>query len=86
MLHRLLKKGAAQLIRNPGTNSHSKLIDVRHHFVRECIHRRDFTIVQVSSGFQHADILTKALVYEVFVFHSKFLTNLKYFFCLRLVS
>ena len=40
MLYRRLKKGAAQLIRNPGTNSHSKLIDVRHHIVRERVHWR----------------------------------------------
>ena len=40
ILYRRLKKGAAQLMQNPGTNSHSKLIVVRHHFVRERVHRR----------------------------------------------
>ena len=35
--------------------------------------------MQVPSKFQHADILTKALAYDLFAFHRKFLMNLKSF-------
>ena len=68
---------AVQLAQNPVTNLNSKHIDVRHHFLRELVRQRDIKVVQVLSGFKHADILTKASVYDLFVFHRKFLTNLR---------
>ena len=34
-------------------------------------------VVQVLSEFQHAVIFTKALTYDFFAFHRKFLMNLK---------
>ena len=70
-------QGAVQLAQNLVTNSSSKHIDVRHHFLRELVRQRDIKVVQVPSGFQHADILTKALAYDVFAFHRKFLINSK---------
>ena len=54
-------QGAIQLAQNPITNSYSKHIDVRHHFLRELVRQRDIKVVQVPSEFQHAYILTKAL-------------------------
>ena len=70
-------QGAVQLAQNPITNSNSKHIDVRHHFLRELVRQRDMKVVQVPSGFQHVDILTKALAFDLFANHRKFLMNLK---------
>ena len=65
-------QGAVQLAQNPITNSNSKHIDVRHHFLRELVRQRDIKVVQVPSEFQHADILTKALAFDLFASHRKF--------------
>ena len=70
-------QGAVQLAQNPITNSNSKHIDVRHHFLRELVRQKDIKVVQVPSGFQHAYILAKALAFDLFAFHRKFLMNLK---------
>ena len=70
-------QGAVQLAQNTVTNRNSKDIDVRHHFFRELVRERDIKVVQVPSEFQHADILTKALAFDLFAFHRKFLMNLK---------
>ena len=69
--------GAVQLAQNSVTNSSSKHVDVHHHFLREIARRRDIEVVQVSPEFQHADILTKALAYDLFAFHRNFLVDLK---------
>ena len=71
-------QGAVQLAQNPVTNSNSKHIDVRHHFLLELVRQKDIKVVQVPSEFQHANILTKALPFDLFAFHRKFLMNLKY--------
>ena len=70
-------QGAVQLAQNPATNSNSKHIDVRHHFLRELVRQRDIKVVQVPSECQHADILAKALAFDLFAFHRKFLVTLK---------
>ena len=70
-------QGAVQIAQNPDSNSNSKHIDVRHHFLRELVSQRDIKVVQVPSEFQRADILTKALAYALFAFYQKFLMNLK---------
>ena len=70
-------QGAVQLAQNPVTNSNSKHINARHHFLRELVCQRDIKLVQVPSEFQHADILTKCLALDLFAFHRKFLMNLK---------
>ena len=70
-------QGAVQLAQNPVTNSNSKHIDVRHHFLRELVRQRDIKVLQVPSEYQHADILAKALAFDLFAFHRKFLINLK---------
>ena len=38
-------QGAVQLAQNPVTNSNSKHIDVRHHFLRELVRQRDIKVV-----------------------------------------
>ena len=70
-------QGSVQLKQNPVTNSDSKHIDMHHHFRRERVCQSDIKVVQVPSEFQHADILTKALAYDLFAFHRKLLMNLK---------
>ena len=70
-------QGAVQLAQNQVTNSNSKHIDVRHHFLQEPVRQRDIKVVQVPSEFQHADILTKALAFDLFAFHRKIIMNLK---------
>ena len=70
-------RGAVQLAQNPVANSNSKHIEVRHHFHRELVRQRDIKVMQVPSEIQHADILTKALAYDLFAFHRKFLMKLK---------
>ena len=70
-------QGAVKLAQNPITNSNSKHIDVRHHFLRELVRQRDIKVEQVPSEFQHADILTKTLAFDLFAFYRKFLMNLK---------
>ena len=44
-------QGAVQLAQNPITNSNSKHIDVRHHFLRELVRQRDIKVVQAPSEF-----------------------------------
>ena len=71
-------QGAVKLAQNPITNSNSKHIDVRHHFLRELVRQRDIEVVRVASVFQHGDSLTtKALAFDLFAFHRKFLMKLK---------
>ena len=72
-------QGAVQLAQNPVTNSNSKHIDARHHFIRELVRQEDIEVVQVPSEFLQADILTKALACNLFAFHRKVLMNLSHF-------
>ena len=60
---------AVQLAQHPVTNSNSKNIDVRHHFLRELVRQKNIKVVQAPSEFQHADILTKVSAYDLFAFH-----------------
>lgn len=55
-------KSAIDLAKNSVFHGRSKHIDVRYHFIRECIERGEVVIKHVSSDNQKADILTKALV------------------------
>ncbi|CAB1111780.1 unnamed protein product [Ectocarpus sp. CCAP 1310/34] len=56
-------QGAIQLAQNPISNSNSKHIDVRHHFLRELVERKEISAIHVPSPYQHADFHT----YEEFV-------------------
>ena len=68
-------EGAVQLAMNPITNSNSKHIDVRHHFLRDLVRRKEISIIHVTSSFQHADFLTKAIPRESFEFHRRLAMN-----------
>ena len=70
-------EGAVQLAQNPITNSNSKHIDVRHHFLRELAARKEISITHVPSPFQHADFLTKAIPRESFELHRNLAMNLE---------
>ena len=69
-------QGEAQLSQNPVSNSNSKHIDVRHHVLRELVRQGDISVSHVPSEYQHADILTKALAFDVFAIHRRFLMDL----------
>ena len=69
-------QGALQLSKNPVSNSNSKYINVRHHFLRELVRQGDIIANHVPSEYQHADMLTKVLAFDLFAIHRRFLTNL----------
>lgn len=70
-------EGAIQIAKNPVSNTNSKHIDVRHHFLRELVERKEIDIIHVVSQDQHADFLTKALPESSFAIHRDFVMNLK---------
>ena len=57
-----------QFAKNPITNSNSKHIDVRQYILRDLVGRKAISIIHVTSSFQHADFLTKAIPKESLVF------------------
>ncbi|CAB1100747.1 unnamed protein product [Ectocarpus sp. CCAP 1310/34] len=69
-------QGAIQLAQNPISNSNSKHIDVRHHFIRELVGRKEISIFHVESAYQHADFLTKALHAGDFEFHRNYVMSM----------
>jgi len=70
-------EGAIQIAKHPISNSNSKHIDVRHHFLRELVERKELEIIHVASRYQHADFLTKPLPEREFEFHRNFVMNLR---------
>lgn len=54
-------RSAVDLARNPVFHGRSKHIDLRYHFIRDCVEKGLIVIKHVSTGEQRADILTKAL-------------------------
>nr|GEY51139.1 hypothetical protein [Tanacetum cinerariifolium] len=54
-------KSAIELIKNLVFHGRSKHIDLRYHFIRECVERGDVVIKHVCSKEQRADILMKPL-------------------------
>lgn len=54
-------KSAIELAKNPVFHGRSKHIDVRYHFVRECVENGEIVVEHVPSEEQRADPLTKAL-------------------------
>ena len=69
-------EGVVQLARNPVTNYNSKHVHVRHHFLRELVGREEISVIHVSSAFQHADFVAKAIAQDSFQFLSDFAMNL----------
>jgi hypothetical protein len=54
-------QSALELMKNPVFHGRSKHIDIRYHFIRECVENGEITVHHVCSKEQKADILTKAL-------------------------
>ncbi|GJX53781.1 zinc finger, CCHC-type containing protein [Tanacetum coccineum] len=52
---------AIALVRNPVFHGRSKHIDIRYHFIRECVENGHINVEHISGELQRADILTKAL-------------------------
>ena len=69
-------EGAIQMAVNPVTNSNSKHVCVRHHFLREHVENGEFEISHVKPKCQHADFLTKPLAKDAFGFHRNFMMNM----------
>ena len=69
-------QGAVQLSQNAVSNSNSNHIDVRHHYLRELVRQGDILVNRIPSEYHHADILTKALAFDVFVNHRRLLMSL----------
>jgi len=59
-------QSAIQLSKNPIFHDRSKHIDVRYHFIRECIEENRVIVESTGTKDQLADILTKALGREQF--------------------
>lgn len=54
-------KSAIDLAKNPVFHGRSKHIDIRYHFIRECVERGEIEVKYVSTNEQRADVLTKAM-------------------------
>jgi len=52
---------AIALMKNPVFHGRSKHIDVRYHFIRECVEHGQVAVCKVCTDVQRADALTKAL-------------------------
>ncbi|XP_074377259.1 secreted RxLR effector protein 161-like [Apium graveolens] len=52
---------AIDLAKNPVFQGRSKHIDIRYHFIRECVERGEIKVKYVITNEQRADVLTKAM-------------------------
>jgi hypothetical protein len=52
---------AIALMKNPVFHGRSKHIDLKYHFIRECIERGQIVVKKVGTKEQKADVLTKAM-------------------------
>jgi hypothetical protein len=59
-------KSAISLAKNPVFHERSKHIDIRYHFIRECVEQGRVGIDYIRTNDQLADVLTKALGHLVF--------------------
>ena len=69
-------EGTIQIAKHAISNSNPKHIDVRHHFFRELVERKEVEIIHVASQYQHTDFLTKALSEREVEFHRGRVMNL----------
>lgn len=61
-------QSAIRLIKNPEFHKRSKHIDIRYHFIREKFEENAFVLEYISSKNMIADIFTKSLASERFIF------------------
>ena len=69
-------QGAIHLADNPMRSTRTKHIDVRHYFVRKLVSDGEIKVIHVTSEEQHADVMTKALRHEEFVYHRAIIMNI----------
>ena len=67
---------ARELAKKPLRSSNSKHVDVRYHFLRELVGKRDLSVKYLQTEDQHAGILTKAIGQESFNKHCDFLSGI----------
>ena len=60
-------QSSISLAKNPVFHRQTKHIDIRHHFVRDCLKSPNFSLSYVPSGRNTADILTKPLSSQKFI-------------------
>ena len=58
---RVDKRSAIELSNNPVHHERSKHIDLRYHYIRECVELGRVDVIHVRTGDQVADIFTKSL-------------------------
>jgi hypothetical protein len=59
---------AINLSKNPIQHSRSKHIEIKHHFIRDHVCKKDVELIFVDTENQLADIFTKPLVEDRFMF------------------
>ena len=59
-------QGAIFLASNPAQEHRSKHIDIRYHYIRECVEKKKVILHYVPTTEQIADIMTKCLSYDKF--------------------
>ena len=70
-------QGAIHLADNPMSSARTKHIDIRHHFARSLVSEGEIEVIHVASEEQHADVMTKALGEEEFIYHRATLMNIR---------
>ena len=59
--------GALALSKDPQFHAHAKHINVKHHYIPECIENGDILVTRISSEDNVANILTKPLPAKTFL-------------------
>ncbi|KAL5730657.1 hypothetical protein ACHQM5_003455 [Ranunculus cassubicifolius] len=59
-------KSAIAMTKNPAFHSRSKHIEIKHHFIRDYVNKREIQLEYVNTNEQLADIFTKAVSTEKF--------------------
>jgi hypothetical protein len=59
--HLVDNKSAISLYKNPVLHDRRKHIDLRYHFIRDCVEKGTVVVEFIKTGEQKADILTKVL-------------------------
>ena len=57
---------AINIAKSDGEHQRTKHIDVRHHFIKDCLKKQDVSLVYVPTALQDADILTKRMNNKLF--------------------
>ena len=60
-------KSAISLCKNPVHHDRSKHIDLRYHFIRDCVEEKKINVEHIRTNEQLADILTKSLARPKFL-------------------